>query len=234
MKKHGWVSWLFAGLGAALLVGALALALNTRKFIASADRAQGTVVEMIPVRDKDDGSMTYKPVVEYTSKRGQKITFTSSFSSNPPSYSVGETVDVLYAPDEPLDARIDGFGSLWLGPLILSFIGAIFATIGLAILLISRARQKRNAWLMAYGNAVQTDYQGVERNTSLKVNGRSPWRITSQWINPETSRLHVFHSENLWFDPAPHIKTQQLTVLLDPKNVKRYHMDISFLPKLAD
>ncbi len=234
MKKPGWITWLFAGIGVALLVGALALALSTRRFIASADRSTGTVVELIQVRDKDDGSVTYKPVVEYTSKRGQRITFTSSFSSNPPSYSVGESVDVLYAPDEPNDARIDGFGSLWLGPLILSLIGAVFAAIGLAIVLTSRARQKRSEWLMAYGDAVQTEFQAVERNTSLKVNGRSPWRISSQWLNPETSQLHIFHSDNLWFDPAPYVKTKQLTVLLDPKDPKRYHMDISFLPKLAD
>jgi hypothetical protein len=234
MKKIGWVTYLFAGIGLAMLVGAAALALSTRKFIATAAHAPGTVVELREVRDKDDGSVTYKPVVTFTPPQGTPVTFESSFSSRPPAYSVGENVDVLFAPDDPSKARINGFGSLWFGPLILSILGAIFTAVGGGIILFRRLSERRKQWLMAYGNAIQTDFQSIERNTSLKVNGRSPWRIISQWQNPESARLHVFRSENLWFDPTQFVKVKQVTVLLDPKNPQRYHMDVSFLPQLAD
>jgi hypothetical protein len=65
------------------------------------------------------------------------------------------------------------------------------------------------------------------------LNGRSPWRIVAQWQNPESGQLHVFNSENLWFDPTRYVTTKQLKVLLDPKDATRYHIDVSFLPQLA-
>jgi hypothetical protein len=234
MKKIGWGTYLFAGIGLAMLVGAAVLVLNTRKFIATAARGPGKVVELREVRDTDDGSITYKPVVTFTSPGGTSVTFESSFSSRPPAYSVGETVDVLFAPDDPSDARINGFGSLWFGPLILSILGAVFAAVGGGIILFRRRSERHKKWLMAYGDAIRTDFQGIERNTSLKVNGRSPWRIVSQWQNPESAKLHVFRSENLWFDPTQFVTAKQVTVLLDPKNPQRYYMDVSFLPQLAD
>jgi hypothetical protein len=232
MKKSGFLSIVFALIGLGLLAGALALALNTRSFIATAKHAQGSVIELIEKRDSD-GSVTYKPVVAFTADSGASVNFTSSFSSNPPAYDVGEAVEVLYAPDNPNSARIRGFGSLWLGPTILGCLGAVFAAIGFGILIVSRLNKKKREWLMAYGTEIQADFQSVERNTSLKVNGRSPWRIIAQWQNPETGQLHVFNSENVWFDPTNHVTTKQLKVLLDPKNAKRYHVDISFLPQLA-
>ena len=232
MKKPGWFSYVFAFIGVGLLAGALALALNTRSFISSAKSAPGVVTELIQKRDSD-GSVTYTPVTTFTADNGSTITFTSSFSSNPPSYDVGEKVEVLYAPDNPNEARIRGFGSLWLGPVILGGLGLVFSAIGFGITIALRLRAKRREWLMAYGTEILADFQSVERNTSLKVNGRSPWRVIAQWQNPETGQLHVFNSENLWFDPSNYIQTKQLKVLLDPKNAKRYHVDISFLPQLA-
>jgi hypothetical protein len=230
MKAMRIISWLFPVLGVLLLVGALLLANNSRRFVASAHATPGTVVELIASRDSD--GTTYKPVVRFTATDGREITYTETFSGNPAPYDVGETVEVLFTPDEPSKARIKGFMSLWLGPAILGGMGLIFAAVGGGIFFASVSGRRKKVYLMAYGNAIQTDLQGVERNTSLKVNGKSPWRITSQYLDPVTNKLRVFHSENLWFDPSRFVTAKQVTVLLDPKNPKRYHMDVSFLPEL--
>ena len=140
MKKTGLLSVLFGILGLGLLACAVALALDTRAFIATAKHASGTVTELVPKRDKDDGSTTYTPVVMFETDSGASVSFTSSFSSNPPAYDVGEKVAVLYAPAHPNEARIDGFGSLWLGPVIMGGIGTVFAAIGFGILFASRKR----------------------------------------------------------------------------------------------
>jgi len=217
-----------------MLINALLLWNSTRRFIANAASAQGEVIELIEVRDNDDGSISYKPVVTYEAANGRSIRFTASFSSKPAPYRVGERVEVLYAPQDPSDARIKGFSSLWLGPVILCGMGVVFAGIGGGMLLARRSGERKKHYLMAYGNAIQTDLQGVERNTSLAVNGTSPWRIASQWLDPGSNKLRVFHSENLWFDPTRFVKAKTVTVLLDPKDPKRYHMDVSFLPELDE
>jgi hypothetical protein len=230
MKTVRIISWVFSIVGVLLLAGALLLWNNSRQFVAGAHKAQGTVVELIESRDSD-GS-TYKPVVRFTTVDGREITYTESFSGNPPPYDVGDTVEVLFTPDNSHKARIRGFMSLWLGPAILSGMGIIFAAIGGGFFFATASGRRKKNYLMAYGNAIQTDLQGVELNTSLEINGRNPWRISSQWLDPVTSKMRVFHSENLWFDPTRFVTARQVTVLLDPKNPKRYHMDVSFLPEM--
>jgi len=232
MKKYRWLVYIFLGVGSLMLVGAMLAWNSTRGFIAHAQTTTGKVVELREVRDKDGGSSTWKPVVHFTAAGGQDVTFSSSFSSNPAPYDVGDTVEVLYLRDDPGDARIRGFGSLWFGATLLAVMGLVFAAIGAGFLLASRQGDRKKKYLMAYGNAIETDFQGVDRNTAIKMNGRSPWRITSQWLDPATRKLRVFQSENLWFDPTNFVTTKKLTVLLDPKDTKRYYMDVSFLPEV--
>jgi hypothetical protein len=231
MHKFRGFSYGAFAVGALMLIISLALWNKTRYFIAHAEKADGTVTKMLEVLDKDDNSPMYRPVVAFTTRKGEAVAFTSSFSSRPPAYVVGESVEVLYDPRNTLDARINGFGSLWLGPWILGGLGALFTAVGVSIVLAGRMGDRKKNYLMAYGNALQTDLQGVDRNTSLTVNGRNPWRVTSQWLDPASNKLRIFHSENLWFDPAKFLTAKQVTVLLDPNDPKSYYMDLSFLPQ---
>ena len=34
----------------------------------------------------------------------------------------------------------------------------------------------------------------------MAANGRTPFVVVSEWENPKTSELHVFTSDNVWFD----------------------------------
>jgi len=230
MKAMRLISWLFPAIGGLLLLGALLLWNSTRQFVSRAHTVPGTVVDLIEQRDSD--GVTYSPKVQFTTPAGREITYVESFSGNPAPYDVGERVEVLYSTDKPGKGRIKGFMSLWMGPLILGGIGFVFAAIGGGIFVAQRTGKRKKDYLMAYGTAIQTDLQGVERNTSFEVNGKNPWRITSQYLDPATRKLRVFHSENLWFDPSKFVTSKQMTVLLDPKDPKRYHMDVSFLPEL--
>ena len=63
------------------------------------------------------------PMVDFTSADGKRREFQDSTGSNPPSYDVGDRVEVLYRADDPGNARINGFLSLWLLPLIFSGVG---------------------------------------------------------------------------------------------------------------
>lgn len=204
---------------------------KTRHFLARAQQAPGTVVELREVRDSE-GSSTWKPVVRFETASGRGVSFADSVSSKPAAYDVGEAVTVLYLPEEPEEAHIKGFSSLWLGTAILGGLGLAFSGVGGGIIYATRAGEKKKHFLMAYGNAIETDLQGVDRNTSVEINGQNPWRISSQWLDPHSNTMRIFHSENLWFDPSSFVKRKKVTVLLDPNNPKRYHVDVSFLPQV--
>ncbi|MEO8061321.1 MAG: DUF3592 domain-containing protein [Pseudomonadota bacterium] len=231
MKKFRWVVYVILGVGISVLALALVLANETRGFVAQAASAPGTVIELFEFRRKKGASSNFRPVVKFAVPSGEEITFTSSYGSRPPAYQVGESVEVLYLPG---DARIKGFAPLWAGPLIVGGIGVAFTAVGLCILLLGRANARKAKYLMAYGTAIQTDVQGVVHNRNRKARGRHPWRITSQWLDPASSKMRVFESANLWFDPTKFMTSKQVTVLLDPKDSTRYHMDVSFLPEMDE
>jgi hypothetical protein len=94
---------LLIGLG----LGVLCLKVLDRdlKFFAAAVKTDGRVVEMVSRHGK---STSYVPVIEFTPKtQTDTIRFQHSVGTNPPMYSVGEAVTVLYAPEFPNDARLD-------------------------------------------------------------------------------------------------------------------------------
>lgn len=231
MRVYDFLKYLFSVVGGALLVGAFLWYQNTVSFLDEALESPGVVTDLVYSRSSDSSS--YYPVVRFEDETGQLIEFQSSSGSNPASYSRGEKVSVFYLPGEPESARIDGFFSLWGGALILGIIGGAFFLVGILMVLVPLIRKGRGAKLRESGQLVMASFRSVEQNTSLVMNGQSPFRIVTQWQDPATANIHVFRSDNLWFDPTDHIPGESIPVYIRPDNPKRYWVDTSFLPKLA-
>jgi len=221
--KTAWL-WIFPGIGALMLAGAVGIQVARFSDQAHMARTEGSVVDI-------EGGC---PTVSFTSLDGTLGEYQSSTCSTPPSFDIGERVTVYYDPQNLERARIDSFEQNWMGSLILGGIGAVFLALGLLFVLPPLFGKRRAAELLATGTPVQAEVVDVELNGSLSINGRNPYRIVAQWLNPQTNKLHVFRSENLWFDPGPYISESLVTVMIDPTNPKRYSMDTRFLPELAD
>lgn len=80
--------------------------------------AEGEVTRLEESSDSDGGCCTYSPVVEFE-VNGQTYTFESENASYPPAYEVGESVQVLYDPNDPNTAQINKYSERWLMPIIL-------------------------------------------------------------------------------------------------------------------
>jgi hypothetical protein len=237
MKGTRLFTAIFTLIGLVLMLVGGFLALRTQKFLGSAASAEGTVVELVrsvSSRSRGRDSKTFRPVVQFTTADGRPIEMVSRVGSNPPSYSEGEKVRVWYDPANPHEAELDGFFALWFLPLLFTGMGAVFASIGLGFSLSAKARARRAERLRREGTPVQTTFQSVNRNTSVRINGRHPFRISSQWRNPGTGEIHVFESDNLWFDPSDYVTGRHITVYIERDDPGRYHMDTSFLPRMAE
>jgi hypothetical protein len=232
MRAITIIKYVFTLVGVAMLAGALLAYRHTSAFLADAARAEGIVVEVIHQRSSD--SSTYKPVVQFTTADGRQVEFTSDVGSSPPAHARGDKVAVLYRPASPAQARIDGFLDLWLLPTILGGMGAVFALIGGGFFVAGPLGRRKVERLRTTGRRIEADFQGVELNRSVSVNDRSPFRVVAQWQDPATSNLHLFRSEDLWFDPTSFITQRRLTVFIDGDDPRRYHVDLSFLPKVVD
>lgn len=139
---------IFLILGVSFSVGTYFAIKSKSEFIAKAEVVNGKVIELVKSysssssssrsssslssrRSSSGSKLMYAPVVSFKSKSGSYYRFESSGKSNPPSYSVGETVEVIYDPTNPYDASINGFFSLWFLSIMLGIFAVIFLCIGL-------------------------------------------------------------------------------------------------------
>lgn len=138
-----WIATFLIALGVIFLVPGLVLAGASASFLSDAKRTRGSVVSLEWREDDhgEDRTPVAYPVVEFTSADGMPRRFQSSTGSNPPSYEKGERVEVLYRADSPKDARINGFASLWLLPLIFGGTGLLMSAGGTAV---ATARRRRS------------------------------------------------------------------------------------------
>lgn len=116
-----------------LLVMALGVYLGMERadFLETALTADGEVIKLIERRSDD--SYVYYPVVEFKLPGSSDVlSFEHDAGSNPPSYSVGEQVQVLYEPGNPRNAIIDAGLFNWFAPGLASILGLIFASVGIS------------------------------------------------------------------------------------------------------
>ena len=218
----------FGVLGAVFLVVGVWTFFSTRSFIATAARADGVVIDL--ELSRSDDSSTYYPIVAFRTQDGQEIEYQSNTGTNPPSFRVGESVTVLYDPQDPYDARIEAFSELWLFSIIFGSVGLVFFGVFAGTVVFGMRRKRKEAWLRAHGRAVTATYQSVEQDCTVRVNNRCAYRILAQGSDGMTSSARVFRSRRLWRDPAGVIPAgQEITVYLDPNNPEKYFMDVSFL-----
>lgn len=230
-----WVPRLFLGIGVVLLVAAAVTSVLELRFLARAERAPGTVIDVSRHTDSE-GTVTFRPVVRFTIETGETIEFVSSSGSSVASKSVGDQVEVLYDPDDPKDAELSDFFSVWGFPVILGGLGVVFTAVSAFAIRITRRPSKADAaWLRAHGVRVQGRSPRSVLDGKLTVQGRSPFRVEVDVHDAARNEMRVLTSEAVWFDPAPYLESRDvLDVYVDPNRPERYLVDVSFLPRLVD
>ncbi|WP_171016357.1 DUF3592 domain-containing protein [Pseudomonas sp. F(2018)] len=172
------------------------------------------------------------PSIAFSTGQGERVTFPGQVCSRP-GYEIGESVELLYDPLEPENAHIDGFTQNWFVSLILGSFGSIFLLGGMVFVLPEALARRRRSRLERRGQAVQARIVEIRRNPFATLNNVPAWQLVCQWQNPANGAVHLFYSEDLWFDPLPFVQRDSLQVRIDPDNPRRYSVDTSFLPRLA-
>lgn len=240
MKVIRLIFTIFGVVGVGLLAGGIWSVLRTRQFLQTAVSVPGVVVENVWREDRtttgnarrEGVTWAYYPRIRFRTADGQDINFVSNIGASPPSYRVNEAVAILYDPRQPSNASTSSFASLWVGSIVLLGMGVMFASPGIGFIVWKRVNDRKTAWLRQNGRRIQAEVTGVLLNTSLNVNGASPYRIACQWLDPASNQVYLFHSANIWYDPSNYVP-KMLEVLVDPNNLRRYTVETSFLPKPA-
>jgi hypothetical protein len=121
----------FGGIGTILLAIAGFVFFREQSFLNTAEAATGTVTDFNLSSNSDGSGGTYCPVIDFTTNAGEAVKYYANMCSSPPSYDVGEQVEVLYDAQNIKNVQMKGFWSQYTAVVVLGFIGAPFFLAGL-------------------------------------------------------------------------------------------------------
>ena len=121
---------MFAGIGIVMLVIGAFLLIREKAFLSNDLSATATVTSLAADLDSS-GNPVKCPVVNFTAANGQAVSYDASdFCANPPRYQVGQTIQVLYDPQNPNNVQFSGFvGEFGVG-MLFTFLGLLFFLFG--------------------------------------------------------------------------------------------------------
>ncbi|OLP45512.1 hypothetical protein BJF95_10005 [Rhizobium oryziradicis] len=226
-KSIKLLGYVFAAAGVIMLLCGGAAFYYDGQFEQRALHAQGVVTDLTRKRDSDGDGDLFTAIVQFTDAKGQHQEMADRTSSNPPRFSRGDKVDVMYDPESPSSAVINDIWGRYLVALIFGFLGAIFTILGSIFIIIMRSNDSKIKWLQRFGTPVEADFLHVYLDESVKINGASPFRVVAQGADPATGALTRYESGKIWIDPTARLTGKKLRVLVDPKKPKRHMIDLS-------
>ncbi|MBE9007382.1 DUF3592 domain-containing protein [Fortiea sp. LEGE XX443] len=124
---------IFAGIGSIFMITGIIIGVNTRNFIGKSISAQGTVIDLVRHTSRGSNgysSTVYYPVIKFTASSGEPTEFEANSGSNPPAYTKGQQVEILYNPQQLKSATINSWFDLWFLPAMFTGMGSLFVIIG--------------------------------------------------------------------------------------------------------
>lgn len=194
--------------------------LNGSNFQKKALLTEGTVI-----------STSTSPSISYTTQDGVKrkyISISSSRGRHRINYA-GDKMAVYYLIDNPEKVQIGNQKTEGIKAIT---VGGILFLLGITLVFRDLFKEKAGRKLIQTGMKIEAEIVAVNCNMNTKIMGKNPYTINCRWVDNYSNTECSFISKEIWFDPAQYIAGRNhLDVYIDPKNPKRYYMDITFLPK---
>ena len=224
--KTEYLLWgIFCTIGLIFVIIGSIICLNTFNYNDKIDTT-GTITHITSNESYDNENTNYDVYVKYTVNDREYESRLNGYSSN---FYEGKKIKIYYDKNNP---NLIGVKSLDLLFLIFPGIGLIFFIIGATGLIIKIKKNISGNKLKETGNRIDAKYIETTLNTTYSVNGKNPYNIICEWINPADGKTYTFKSKNLWYDPEDIIYTKKITtftVYVDMNNMKKYMVDIDIL-----
>jgi Protein of unknown function (DUF3592) len=126
-----FIGFVFFLIGIGLLISGIRAVFKVRRDLASSSKASGKVMAFGTINGKS--GYLYCPQVEFAIPGGQTFRFQSETGSQPPSYSIGQQVEVVYQTANPNQAEINSVMALWFTPGCTVLMAVLFSLLGSAL-----------------------------------------------------------------------------------------------------
>ncbi|MGG4607154.1 DUF3592 domain-containing protein [Providencia sp. Me31A] len=231
MRNKNIILGVFLVVGILFLLGTVLTLYSGVSKVNKGIETVGIIIDL-DVSISDDKSKSYFPIIEFTTQDNQKIEFRSSMGGSSYRGTIGQPIDVLYDPEKPHDAVINSLFGIYGLSIIFGIFGGIFTLIGGIPFAFGMVRKKKNARLLREGTPIQVKITGIEKNTMIQINKKSPYQIIADVHDKSINTIKRYKSDNIYFDPTPYIDRENVTIYIDKNNANKYYMDVSFLPKI--
>jgi hypothetical protein len=126
-----FVGLLFFLIGLGILVSGIFSVFKVRRQIRGSAKTRGKVTGF--GSKMGQSGQIFCPQVEFVIPNGQTIRFQSAVGTQPPSYRIGQQVQVIYQISNPPQAEIDSAMTLWFVPGCMLLMGLLFSGLGLIL-----------------------------------------------------------------------------------------------------
>lgn len=110
----------------------------------------------------------------------------------------------------------------WIGPLVFSFLGLVFASIGGGVLYFRVKQREKRELLLRTGRKLRAVIAAVSYNTSISINNRHP--LVLECIAEVGGKKQTFTSHNIW-NRTDFEVGNEIFIYLDTRDAKNYWID---------
>ncbi|MCM1227164.1 MAG: DUF3592 domain-containing protein [Clostridium sp.] len=214
---------IFTIVGAVFLISGSIYLISDIDFRSNAEQTQGTIrhIETDVYRWRGKLRTSHYVTVEYTVDGENYSCEIGQYNSG---MYVGKELTIYYDPDEPGNARIYSV----VLPAVFMGIGGLFLILGIVFIAVNAASSKRIKSLMENGEALTGIVTNVTLNTSMRVNGRHPYKAECEVTDPYSGERYLYSSKNVTEDISGLIGSE-VTVYTDRNDRSKYYVDIDGL-----
>ncbi len=206
-----------------LIVGTIFFVIGTGilisdiKFMQTAQEVDAVISNITSYRDSD-GDTRHVVFVTYTVDGVEHISTINEYST---SMKIGKHMTVYYDPDNPNDVNT---GSK-LTPIMFMALGGIFIIVSGGMLGSVIKKSRRRKRLLTEGERLTGTIKNVTVNTSIRVNGKSPYKADVEVVDSFSGETYLFSTGNVYIDLWQY-EGQQVDVYVDRLNKSFYYVDV--------
>lgn len=118
---------------------------------------------------------------------------------------------------------VTGFTEEWIGPLVFTLIGLIFASIGGGMLYYKAKQKEKRELLLRSGRKLRAVISNMYYNTSISINNRHP--LVIECVAELSGQKQDFKSHNVWGSTRYEIG-QEVAVYVDTRDSNNYWVEV--------
>ncbi len=189
-----------------------------KEIIDSSELVEGVISDVKPVSGND--GIDYRVSVKYNFNGTDYKRELSEYSS---SMYEGKSIELYVEKENPENAHVKSL--IYLGPIIVSGIGAIFFIIAIILIIIFLRKKKHRSDLISNGNKVYAEITGGIVDYSTRINGRNPYRLNCEVLDIYSGQKIIYSSGQVLDSPENYVG-RQVAVYVDKKDNSKYYVDV--------